>query len=51
LVIAETRREAYRDWVTAHIVAPLLADDPDRFERAIAYSKKLMREVVNGPRA
>ena len=47
--IPEPHREAYQEWVTAHIVAPLLADDPDRFERAVSYYKNVIRGVVNGP--
>ena len=47
--IPEAQREAYQEWVTAHIVNPLLADDPDRFERAVSYYKNVIRGVVNGP--
>ena len=46
--IPETQREAYREWVTAQIVNPLLADDPDRFERAVCNYKNVIRGVVNG---
>jgi hypothetical protein len=47
--IPEAQREAYQEWVTVHIVNPLLADDPDRFQRAVSYYKNVIRGVVNGP--
>lgn len=46
--IPEAQRDAYREWITAHIVNPLLADDPDRFERAVSHYKNLIRGVANG---
>jgi len=46
--VAEPHREAYNEWVTVNILEPLMVDDPDRFERAIAYYKKVVKEVANG---
>jgi tetratricopeptide repeat protein len=46
--LPEAHRDAYKEWITAHIVNPLLRDDPDRFEHAVSSYKNLIRGVANG---